>query len=95
MGACLDWNSSGSPDAHAAVAEALGASKDASATATAFRTLLDQTGIDRSLIDKKIDPVSLAEVMLSEENKPMMENNARPITPDDALELAKRTLSLS
>ena len=51
--------------------------------------------MSRSLADKAIDPQILAELMLSEENLPMAENNARPISKSDALELARRTLNAS
>ena len=93
LDAILEWNAEASPEAFAAVAEALGSQRNADAAAPAFRTLIEQTGIDRSLADKKIDPEKLATVMMSEENKPMIENNARQITTGDALELARRTLS--
>ena len=75
------------------MAEALGRQKSAEAAAPAFRSLIEQTGMDRSLADENIDPKMLAAVMMSEENKPMLENNARQITESDALELARRTLS--
>jgi hypothetical protein len=48
--------------------------------------------MSRSLAEKAIDPETLAELMMSEENLPMAENNARAISKSDALELARRTL---
>jgi alcohol dehydrogenase class IV len=93
MDALLEWNAEALPEAHAAVAEALGSQRNADDAAPAFRTLIERTGMDRSLAVKKIDPETLATVMMSEENKPMIENNARQITTDDALELARITLS--
>ena len=54
--------------------------------------ILDQTGMSRSLTEKAIDPDTLAELMMSPENLPMAENNARPISKGDALSLARRTL---
>ena len=75
------------------MAEALGSQRSAKAAAPAFRSLIEQTGIDRSLADKNIDPKMLAAVMMSKENNPMLENNAPKITANDALELARRTLS--
>jgi len=93
MDALLEWNTEALPEAHAAVAEALGSQRNADDAAPAFRTLIERTGMDRSLAVKKIDPETLATVMMSEENKPMIENNARQITTDDALELARLTLS--
>lgn len=93
LDAILEWNAEASPETFAAVAEALGSQRNPDAAAPAFRTLIEQTGIERSLADKKIDPETLATVMMAEENKPMIENNARPITQQDALELAQRALS--
>jgi len=94
LDAILEWNVETDPEAFAAVADALGSQRNADAAAPAFRTLIEQTGVDRSLVDKKIDPKTLAAVMMAEENKPMIEKNARPVTTSDALELARRTLSL-
>lgn len=92
MDATLEWNAMGNPEAYAAVAQALGAPPKGVAAATAFRDLLNQTGLDRSLNRKAIAPETLAEMMLAEENRPMVENNARPITADDAMALAHETV---
>jgi len=94
MDAILGWNAEASPEAFATVAEALGGPRKAEAAAPAFRVLVEQAGIDRSLADEGIDPETLAAVMMSEENKPMLENNAREISGEDVLELARRALSL-
>jgi alcohol dehydrogenase class IV len=93
LDAILAWNAEVSPDVFAAVAEALGGPRRADAAAPTFRTLIEETGMDRSLADENIDPERLATLMMAEENKPMLENNARPVTGTDALELARRTLS--
>jgi alcohol dehydrogenase class IV len=93
LDAILEWNAETLPEVFDAVAEALGGQRSAKVAASAFRSLIEQTGIDRSLSDKNIDPKMLAAVMMSKENKPMLENNARQITTSDALELARRTLS--
>ncbi|MDM8555136.1 iron-containing alcohol dehydrogenase [Desulfococcaceae bacterium HSG7] len=89
----LKRNAEASPEAHAAVVEALGGDRNPLATASAFRNLLEQTGINLSLADKKIDPAILAAVMMSEENIPMIENNASRITTVDALDLARQILN--
>jgi len=94
LDAILEWNAEASPEAFSAVAEALGAHKRAEDAAPAFRALIQQTGIDRSLAGEEIDPETLATLMLAEENRPMLDNNARKITATDALELARRTVNL-
>ncbi|MBW1867099.1 MAG: iron-containing alcohol dehydrogenase [Deltaproteobacteria bacterium] len=92
MDVLLDWNTQASPRRHAAVAEALGY-KNGENAATAFRTLADKAGIDLSLAGRGVDPEILARVMLSDENMPMTQNNARAIGPEDALVLARRLLA--
>lgn len=93
MDILLPWNAEAAPEAHAAVAEALGCAKSAGQCAVGFRTLIEQAGVDRSLADKDIAPETLARMMMSAENLPMLENNARPISKNDALELARRMLT--
>ena len=88
----LEWNEAAFPEVHAAVAQALVGPGPADLASTDFRRLVDQTGMSRSLSDEVIDPQKLAELMMLEENLPMAENNARPISKSDALELARRTL---
>ena len=93
MEVLLPWNAEASPEAHAAVAEALGGAKRADQCAAAFGALIAQAGVDRSLVNGDLEPETLTRVMMSEENLPMLENNARPISKDDALELARRMLT--
>lgn len=95
LDANLDWNAPGSPQAHAAVAQALGAPEETHAAAPAFSSLVERSGVGRSLAAENIDPEMLAAMMMAEENQPMLENNARPVKSEDALELARRTLSLA
>ena len=89
----LPWNAEASPEAHAAVAEALGCEKKADLCAPAFRGLMDQAGVDDSPAVMGIEPETLARVMLSPENLPMLQNNARPISNNDVLELARQVLT--
>lgn len=93
MVALLEWNEAVLPELHTAVALALAGSDSAGGAAAAFNSLVDQTGMSRSLAGKAIDPAALAALMMSEENLPMAENNARPISKSDALELARQILS--
>jgi alcohol dehydrogenase class IV len=93
MEVLLPWNAEAFPEAHAAVADALGYAKSADQSAAAFRALIDRAGVDRSMAGQGIEPETLAGVMMSAENMPMLENNARPISKTDALELARRILA--
>ena len=92
MEVILPWNTEACPETHAAVAEALGGGKKADQCAPAFKALVDQAGIDRSLSGSGIDPDTLASAMMSQENLPMIHNNARPISTHDGIELALRIL---
>jgi alcohol dehydrogenase class IV len=92
MDALLEWNEAAFPELHAAVAQALAGPGCADKASTTFSRLVDQTGLSRCLTDKAIDPDTLAELMMSPENLPMTENNARPISKGDALYLARRIL---
>jgi alcohol dehydrogenase class IV len=92
MDALLAWNAKAAPEAHAAVAEALGASKVADQAGPAFRKLVELTGLELSLVDAGIQPESLAEVMMSEENLPMIKNNIRSIGADEALTISRNIL---
>ena len=93
MDATLKWNVDGNPKAYADLAHAFGVPLKGQAIASVFRDLLHQTRLDKSLGGKQIDPKALADMMLAEENRPMVENNARPITTDDAVIFAKQTVS--
>ncbi len=92
MEVLLPWNAEASPEAHATVAEALGGEKNGDHCDLVFKDLIDQAGIDRSLSGSGIDPDTLTEVMMSRENLPMIQNNARPISRQDGLELARRIM---
>ena len=92
MDALLAWNAKAAPEAHAAVAEALGNSKAADQAGPAFRKLVGLTGLDLSLANAAIEPEILAKVMMSEENLPMIKNNIRSIGADEALTISRNTL---
>ena len=90
----MAWNAQALPGAFEAVAEALGCKRRAQDAAPAFRTLIEETGLKRSLADNNIDPKMLADAMMSEENRAMLDNNTRPVSSKDALVLARNTLGL-
>jgi len=94
MDALLAWNTKAAPEAHAAVAEALGSSKAADQAGPAFRRLVESTGLDLSLENAGIEPETLAKVMMSQENLPMIENNIRSIGTDEALTISRNILRL-
>ena len=94
MEVLLPWNAAACPEVHAAVAEALGNEAKADQCAPAFRRLIDQAGLDLLLDDKGIEPETLIRVMMSEENLPMLQNNARSISKSEGLELARWILGL-
>lgn len=93
MDVLLPWNAQACPEAHAAVAEALGCEKEADRCAAAFSALIDQAGLDCSLAGRAIEPETLIRVMMSDENLPMLQNNPRPISMNEGLELARRILA--
>ncbi len=94
LDAIMAWNAQALPGAFEAVAEALGCKRRAQDAAPAFRTLIEETGLKRSLADNNIDPKMLADAMMSEENRAMLDNNTRPVSSKDALVLARNTLGL-
>jgi alcohol dehydrogenase class IV len=92
MDALLAWNAKAATEAHAAVAEALDNSKAADQAGPAFRKLVGLTGLDLSLANAGIEPETLAKVMMSEENLPMIKNNIRSIGADEALTISRNIL---
>jgi alcohol dehydrogenase class IV len=92
MDALLAWNAKAAPEEHAAVAEALGASKAADQAGPAYRKLVGSTGLDLSFANAGIEPETLAKVMMSEENISMIKNNIRSIGADEALTISRNIL---
>ena len=90
----MAWNAKETPAPYAQVAEALGGKSDPEEAAPLFARLLKASRLDTSLSEAGVVAETLSSTMLLEENRPMMENNARKVTPEDALELARRTLGL-
>jgi alcohol dehydrogenase class IV len=80
MDVLLALNAEAAPEAHAAVAEAPGFAKNADQAAPAFKALIERAGVDHPLAGENIEPETLASVMVSAENMPMLGNNARPIS---------------
>ncbi len=89
--ATIDWSAETSPDLFAPVAEALGVEKDGHSISKTLKQLILETELDLSL-DAKIQAEDLAEVMMSEENMPMIDNHPRHIDKKDALALSRMTL---
>ena len=97
MLATLPWNTEQDPDGRfAAVAEAIGAGRDARALPGAFERLLRQTGIKLSLAGEghdEVTPERLAAQMAAPENMPMRRSNRRPVTDEDAATFARILLT--
>lgn len=89
--ATLDWSAEESPPLFAPIAEALGVKKDGRHVSKTLKQLILETELDLSL-DSKIQAEDLAEVMMSEENMPMIDNHPRHIDKKDALALSRMTL---
>jgi alcohol dehydrogenase class IV len=75
--------------ADAALPEALGARFDGLARAVEVEVSLTGDGLTRGDVGR------LAEIATAPENRPMLENNARPVGASEAVELAKALLSVS
>lgn len=97
MLATLPWNVAQDPDGRfAAVAEAMGAGRDAAALPGAFERLLRRSGIKITLGGEGYDQVTvdqLAAQMATPENMPMRRSNRRPVSDADAVQFARILLS--
>jgi alcohol dehydrogenase class IV len=102
LNAALAWNAEAAPARHAAVARALGAPCDglddeeaATLSYVAYGKLLRGSGLSLSLADKDIEAEALAALTMAPENAPMRDANCREVTEQDALDIARRVLSLA
>jgi len=96
MLATLPWNIADDDGRFAAVAEAMGAPRDATALPAAFERLLRESGVKVSLAGEGHDDVTperLAAQMVRPENASMRKSNRRPISDDDLLVFARAVLS--
>jgi alcohol dehydrogenase class IV len=96
MLATLPWNIADDDGRFAAVAEAMGAPRDATALPAAFERLLRESGVKVSLTGEGHDDVTperLAAQMVRPENASMRKSNRRPISDDDLLVFARAVLS--
>ena len=95
LGAAIDWNVDGAPDAFAPVAAAVGV--PASALGDAYRALLeacDFASVVAQVGPLLVDPDELADTMIAVENRPMYDNNCRTIDDDARRALAANTVRL-
>ena len=95
--ATLPWNVAHDPDGRfAAVAEAMGAKREAAALPDAFAALIRRVGVKLSLAGEGHDDVTaerLAAQMAAPENAPMRQSNRRAVSDADLLTLARATLN--
>jgi alcohol dehydrogenase class IV len=93
--ASLPWSLPASPEAFAAVAEALGGPRDAAALPGLVDGLIRKVGLKIALADELpgLSPERLAEEMALPENAAMRRSSARPSTDDDLRHLARAVLT--
>jgi len=100
----LPWNAASDPGRFRRIAEAIGLGPpvaDAAlpeALGARFDKILRAVGIDVPLANgdlAKEDADRLAAITMAPENRPMLENNARTVSADEATELARALLSAS
>ncbi len=95
LGAAIDWNIDGAPDAYAPVADA--AAVGVAALADAYRDLLEASrfaSVVGALGPLEVDVDDLADTMVAVENQPMYDNNCRHADDAERRELAAATLRL-
>ena len=97
--ATLAWNAADDSEGrYAAVAAAMGESREAARAPAAFERLLRQCGIKVSLAGEghdAIGPAQLALQMARPENEAMRRSNRRPVTDADLLAFATALLTAS
>ena len=95
LGAAIDWNIDGVPDAFDSVATAVGV--PVTALGGAYRALLEACGfasVVRQVGPLLVDSNTLADTMIAVENRPMYDNNCRTVDDAARLALAVATLTL-
>ncbi len=94
LGAALEWNVEGEPDAYADVAAGMGCDLDD--IPNVFAALCDDTGLRAATApiaaDVSVDEIAVT--MNAVENQPMLVNNARRIGDDDRRMLAQRAVEV-
>lgn len=93
LGAAIDWNVDGVPDAFASVAKAVGV--PVTALGDAYRRLLEACGfasVVAGLGPLLVGSDDLADTMIAVENQPMYDNNCRPADDAARSQLAGATL---
>jgi alcohol dehydrogenase class IV len=93
--ASLAWNLEAERAAFGPVAAALDVDLDG--LVASYRALWSRSGLPAAvavLPEAGLDASAVAATMVTEENLPMVRNNARPATGDDVRDLAERTLTV-
>lgn len=92
--AALEWNVTGEPDSYEEAATALECSVDL--VPTTYRSLCVEVGLAAAGRGLVISPScdDIAATMIAVENQPMLDNNARAVSDDDRIMLARRTVDV-
>ncbi len=94
LGAALEWNVAGRPDAYVDAASALCCGSDE--IADVFTRLCSDTGLHAAMIslDATMAADDIAVTMNAVENQPMLNNNSRQVDEADRDMLARRTVEV-
>lgn len=96
LGVALADNAAAAPEAHRAVARALGLPEEQATTshlAGAYDALLDRVGLDRRLAHARLSPESLLAATLKPENRPMLASNCRDYSQAELAGFCERLLA--
>jgi alcohol dehydrogenase class IV len=96
LGVALADNAAAAPEAHLAVARALGLREEQwtpSHLSGAYETLLDRVGLERRLVHERLSPESLLAATLKPENRPMLASNCRDYSQAELAGLCERLIA--
>jgi hypothetical protein len=94
LSAALGWNAQGDPDSYTDAGIAMGC--DVDEIDEVFARLCADSGLDAAVgsLEPALSVDDIASTMNAVENQAMLHNNARPVSDDDRVLLARRTVEL-